>query len=73
MRRDGSIAWGGDALGGPRQLDRRLRNLARLQRQPRVLIAADRSVPYAAVARVVQACDRAGITRVGFLTRPPGR
>ncbi len=73
VRRDGRIEWAGDALGEPGQLQRRLRNLARLQRHPRVLIAADRSVPYAAVARVVQACDRAGITRVGFLTRPPGR
>ena len=39
--------------------------------QPEVHIRGDADVRYEAVGRVVVACQRAGIFKVGFITQPP--
>jgi biopolymer transport protein ExbD len=39
--------------------------------QPEVHIRGDGKVRYEAVGRVVVACQRAGIAKVGFITEPP--
>jgi biopolymer transport protein ExbD len=39
--------------------------------QPEVHIRGDQEVRYEAVGRVVVACQRAGILKVGFITEPP--
>jgi biopolymer transport protein ExbD len=39
--------------------------------QPEVHIRGDGDVRYESVGRVVVACQRAGIFRVGFITEPP--
>lgn len=52
-------------------LKERLARIASQQPQPEVHIRADASADYAAVARVVYACQEAGIARIGFLTDPP--
>ncbi len=39
--------------------------------QPEVHIRGDGEVRYEAVGRVVVACQRAGISKVGFITEPP--
>jgi biopolymer transport protein ExbD len=39
--------------------------------QPEVHIRGDLRVRYEAVGRVVVACQRAGIAKVGFITEPP--
>ena len=39
--------------------------------QPEVHIRGDGEVRYESVGRVVVACQRAGILKVGFITEPP--
>ena len=39
--------------------------------QPEVHIRGDLEVRYESVGRVVVACQRAGIFKVGFITEPP--
>ena len=42
-----------------------------LQTKPEVHIRGDQEVRYESVGRVVVACQRAGIYKVGFITEPP--
>ena len=44
-----------------------------MQPQPEVHIRGDQEVRYEIVGRVVVACQRAGILKVGFITEPPPR
>jgi biopolymer transport protein ExbD len=70
-----------DASGATYWFDAKLPNraaladrLAKLNRDgppPEVHIRGDARVNYEAVARVVLACQQAGITRIGFITEPP--
>jgi biopolymer transport protein ExbD len=39
--------------------------------QPEVHIRGDQDVRYEFVGRVVVACQRAGIFKIGFITEPP--
>ena len=41
--------------------------------QPEVLIRGDLAGRYDAVGKVVFACQRAGIQKIGFVTEPPAR
>ena len=41
--------------------------------QPEVQIRGDGDARYESVGRVVFACQRAGIPKVGFITEPPAR
>jgi biopolymer transport protein ExbD len=52
-------------------LQERLAKIASQSPQPEVHIRADARTDYAAVAKVVLACQQAGIARIGFLTEPP--
>ena len=63
--------WFDAKLASNDLLQERLARVARQQPQPEVHIRADARSDYAAVARVVYACQEAGIARIGFLTEPP--
>ena len=52
-------------------LTQRLRKVSGQAPQPEVHIRGDARSNYAAVARVLYACQQAGITRIGFITEPP--
>ncbi len=54
-------------------LVRRLKQVAVQQPQPEVHIRGDLSGRYEFVGRVVFACQRAGIQKIGFVTEPPAR
>ena len=41
--------------------------------QPEVQIRGDGNAKYDGVGRVIYACQRAGIAKVGFITEPPVR
>jgi biopolymer transport protein ExbD len=41
--------------------------------QPAVHIRGDGAARYEAVGRIIYACQRAGIAKVGFITEPPVR
>jgi biopolymer transport protein ExbD len=69
--RDGGVFWGTERLADTETLVRRLKLEAVKEPQPEVHIRGDSEVRYESVGRVVVACQRAGIFKVGFITEPP--
>jgi biopolymer transport protein ExbD len=55
------------------QLIDRLKKIAVLVPQPEVQIRGDAGGKYAGVGRVIYACQRAGISKIAFITEPPPR
>jgi biopolymer transport protein ExbD len=71
VNRDGDIHWGMQSIPDIETLVDRLKTEAVKEPQPEVHIRGDLKVRYEAVGRVVVACQRAGIAKVGFITEPP--
>jgi biopolymer transport protein ExbD len=71
VNRDGDIFWGLQRVPDIETLVDRLKAEAVKEPQPEVHIRGDLKVRYEAVGRVVVACQRAGIAKVGFITEPP--
>ena len=71
VNRDGEIFWGMERVPDIETLVARLKVEAVKEPQPEVHIRGDQDVRYEAVGRVVVACQRAGIFKVGFITEPP--
>ena len=69
----GRLYWHDAKLDNTAQLIERLKTVARQQPQPEVHIRGDRQADYDAVGRILYACQRAGIAKVGFITEPPVR
>jgi biopolymer transport protein ExbD len=67
----GANYWFDAKLRDTTALQEKLAKIASLSPQPEVHIRADARTDYSAVAKVVLACQQAGIARVGFLTEPP--
>ena len=67
----GANYWFDAKLADTTLLQERLAKIASLSPQPEVHIRADARTDYASVAKVVLACQQAGIARIGFLTEPP--
>ncbi|MBK1616350.1 biopolymer transporter ExbD [Rubrivivax gelatinosus] len=71
VNRDGEIFWGIERLPDIEALVKRLKVESVKEPQPEVHIRGDGDVRYESVGRVVVACQRAGIFKVGFITEPP--
>jgi len=71
VNRDGEVYWGLERMPDNEALVNRLKVEAVKEPQPEVHIRGDSDVRYEAVGRVVVACQRAGIFKVGFITEPP--
>ncbi|MBK1688115.1 ExbD/TolR family protein [Rubrivivax gelatinosus] len=71
VNRDGEIFWGIERLPDIEALVNRLKTESVKEPQPEVHIRGDGEVRYESVGRVVVACQRAGIFKVGFITEPP--
>ena len=71
VNRDGEVYWGLERMPDNEALVNRLKVEAVKEPQPEVHIRGDSEVRYEAVGRVVVACQRAGIFKVGFITEPP--
>ena len=73
VARDGGVYWNEKRvdLNGP--LLAQLKKIAVLDPQPEVQIRGDGDAPYDYVGKVVLACQRAGILKLGFITEPPPR
>ena len=69
--RDGGVFWGLERIPDNEALVARLKLESVKEPQPEVHIRGDAEVRYEAVGRVVVACQRAGIFKVGFITEPP--
>ena len=71
VNRDGEIYWGLERIPDIEALVARLKVESVKEPQPEVHIRGDQEVRYESVGRVVVACQRAGIFKVGFITEPP--
>jgi len=71
--RDGGIYWNTERLPDIETLVNRLKLESVKEPQPEVHIRGDSEVRYESVGRVVVACQRAGIFKVGFITEPPAK
>jgi biopolymer transport protein ExbD len=73
VTKDGDVFWGMQQVRDNEDLVNRLKKIAVLQPQPEVHIRGDLGGRYEFVGRVVFACQRAGIQKIGFVTEPPPR
>ena len=69
----GGIYWNELKISNTNALIDRLKKIAVLTPQPEVQIRGDGTGRYDGVGRVIYAVQRAGITKVGFITEPPVR
>jgi len=69
----GRIYWNDLRLPTTAALIERLKKIAVLTPQPEVQIRGDGAANYDSVGRIIYACQRAGIAKVGFITEPPVR
>ncbi len=69
----GRIYWNDLRINGNAALIERLKKIAVLDPQPEVQIRGDGGANYDSVGRIIYACQRAGIGKVGFITEPPVR
>ena len=67
---DGGVSFEGAPLPSD-ALDERLSTIFATRPQKAVLLAADRTLGYARVVEVMDACRAAGIERIGIVTSPP--
>jgi biopolymer transport protein ExbD len=71
INREGETYWGLERMPDTEALVARLKKEAVKEPQPEVHIRGDGEARYEFVGRVVVACQRAGIFKVGFITEPP--
>ena len=71
VSKDGDIYWNTRHVASVDELVERLKKESVKEPQPEVHIRGDQDVRYESVGRVVVACQRAGIAKVGFITEPP--
>ncbi len=69
----GGIYWNELKIANTAALIDRLKKIAVLVPQPEVQIRGDGGAKYDSVGRIIYACQRAGIAKVGFITEPPVR
>jgi biopolymer transport protein ExbD len=69
----GAMYWYDSRVPNANALVERLKKVAAMKPQPEVQIRGDLAARYDAVGKVVYACQRAGITKVSFITEPPPR
>ena len=71
VNKDGDVFWGMEYMKDSRALFDKLKKVAVQVPQPEVHIRGDQGARYESIGRVVFACQRAGIAKVGFITEPP--
>jgi len=71
VTKDGDVYWNQVLIPDQEALVARLKEESPKIPQPEVQIRGDQGARYEFVGRVVVACQRAGIVKVGFITEPP--
>jgi len=71
VNQDGDVFWNMQRVPDIETLVDRLKLEAVKEPQPEVHIRGDLASRYESIGRVVVACQRAGIAKVGFITEPP--
>ena len=71
VSKDGDIYWNTRKMPDMETIVAELKKEAVKEPQPEVHIRGDQDARYESVGRLVVACQRAGIAKVGFITEPP--
>jgi biopolymer transport protein ExbD len=71
VSKDGDVYWNTRRMPDIETLVTELKKEAVKEPQPEVHIRGDQDARYESVGRLVVACQRAGIAKVGFITEPP--
>ncbi len=71
VSKDGDVYWNTKKMTDNEALVEALKKEAVKEPQPEVHIRGDENVRYESVGRLIVACQRAGIAKVGFITEPP--
>jgi biopolymer transport protein ExbD len=69
--KDSNIYWYESRTNDVEALTAKLKKVANVKPQPEVQVRGDLSAQYEGVGKVLLACQRAGIVKVGFITEPP--
>jgi biopolymer transport protein ExbD len=69
--KSGRIFWYDARIGDVEALVTKLKTVSRMKPQPEVQIRGDMAASYEGVGKILYACQRAGITKVAFITEPP--
>jgi biopolymer transport protein ExbD len=72
VNKDGDFFWNEKLVDAPTLLAR-LKTVSVKLPQPEVHVRGDQTTRYEFIGRVVTACERAGISKVSFITQPPAR
>jgi biopolymer transport protein ExbD len=70
VEKDGKMYWNQALVPDTNALFEKLKTVAVLTPQPEIHIRGDRAARYESVGKVVQACQRASIRKIGFITEP---
>jgi biopolymer transport protein ExbD len=73
VTKDGDVYWGTKLMSDSEALVTALKKESVKDPQPEVHIRGDENVRYESVGRLIVACQRAGIAKVGFITEPPAK
>ena len=73
VNKDGDIYWNELLIPSANALVERLKKESVKDPQPEVHIRGDGAARYESVGRTIFACQRAGITKISFVTEPPPR
>ncbi len=69
----GRLYWLDAPVADTEDLVSRLKKVSVLSPQPQIHIRGDFKSRYESVGRILYACQRAGIVKIGFITEPPAR
>jgi biopolymer transport protein ExbD len=72
VNKDGDLFWN-EKLVDRQTLLARLKVASVKLPQPEVHVRGDQTTRYEFIGRVIAACERAGISKVSFITQPPAR
>jgi biopolymer transport protein ExbD len=71
--KNGGVYWNEQLVANNQALLDKLKTVAVIKPQPEIQIRGDGGARYEFVGKVVFACQRAGIAKIGFITEPPPR
>ena len=71
VNKDGDVYWNARRMPDTESIVAALKKESIKDPQPEVHIRGDQDARYESIGRLVVACQRAGIAKVGFITEPP--
>jgi biopolymer transport protein ExbD len=70
VNKQGQVYWNLTLLPNRQALIKRLEHIAPMVPQPVIEVRGDANAPYKYIGKVLYACQRVGILKVGFITKP---